>query len=57
VKLHKTPKYRRSGDGLMSAIRLEDKIEEDYIDCSKRRGDILVGFQAKEDYMRTEEFI
>jgi len=52
VKLHGTPKYRRSGDGLRSAIRLENEIEEDYIDCSKRKGDILVGFQAKEVYMK-----
>ena len=36
---------------------MEDEIEEDYIDCSRRRGDILVGFQAKGDYMWTEEFI
>jgi len=57
VKLHGTPKYRRSRDGPRSAIRLEDEIEEDYIDCSRRRGDVLVGFQAKEDNMKTEEFI
>jgi len=38
-------------------MRLENKIEEDYMDCSNRRGDILVGFQAKEEYMSTDEFI